>query len=155
AEAHTAYALIRENYFHDWQTAEEEYHKAIALNPSYATAHQWYAECLMWQGRFDEALKESDRAQQLDPLSLIIGVDRGAIFYHWRKYDRAIQEILRVREMDSNFPRSGLIALAYAHENMPDRALAELGPAVDAAWSWCLRAQVYSLAGRRAEAQES
>ncbi len=155
AEAHTAFALVRENYHWDWQTAEQEYRKAIALNPSYSTAHQWYAECLMWQGRFDEALKESDRARQLDPLSLIIATDRGAIFYYWRQYDRAIEELLRVRELDPNFPRAGLIASAYAHKGRFDKAFAEEGPDMDAQWSWTRRAELYGLAGRHADAQHA
>ncbi len=154
AEAHTALALIRENYYLDWQTAELEYQKAIALNPSYATAHQWYAECLMWQGRFEEALKESDQARELDPLSLIISVDRGAIFYYSRQYDRAIQEFLRLREMEPNFPGGGLIASAYAYSGRFDKAFAEDDPGVDASWSWADRAQLYALAGRRADAQK-
>ncbi|HUI84301.1 MAG TPA: tetratricopeptide repeat protein [Candidatus Binatia bacterium] len=154
AEAHTAFALVRENYYLDWRTAEQEYQKAIALNPSYATAHQWYAECLMFQGRFDEALKESDRARELDPLSLIIAADRGAILFYSQQYDRAIQELLQVREMEPNFPSSGLIALAYAHEGMFDKALATYGPAVDSSWYWADRAQLYALAGRRADAQK-
>src|SRR5579871_1025276 len=78
-EAHTALALIVENYDWDWQTAEKEYRRAIELNPNYATAHHWYAEYLTWRGRFDEALQESERARQLDPLSLIITADEGAI----------------------------------------------------------------------------
>jgi len=155
AEAHTAFALIRENYHWDLQTAEQEYQRAIALNPSYATAHQWYAECLMWQGRFDEALKESDQARQLDPLSLIIAADRGAIFYYSRQYDRAIQELLRVREMEPGFPSSGLIAMAYAYEGRFDKALAEYGPAVDTSWFWADHAQLCGLAGRRADAQNA
>lgn len=155
AEAHTAFALIRENYHWDWQTAEQEYQKAITLNPSYATAHQWYAECLLWQGRFDQALQESDQARQLDPLSLIIAIDRGAIFYYWRQYDRAIQEFLPLREMVPNFPRGDLIAAAYAHKGMFDKAFAENGPAVDAPWSWATRANLYGLAGRRADAQNA
>ncbi|HEY5069559.1 MAG TPA: winged helix-turn-helix domain-containing protein, partial [Candidatus Acidoferrum sp.] len=75
AEAHTSLALIAENYDYDWQTAEKEYRRAIQLDPQYATAHQWYAECLSFQGRFSEALEESERARQLDPLSLIIATD--------------------------------------------------------------------------------
>ena len=55
AEAHTSLALIAENYDYDWQMAEKEFRRAIQLNPGYATAHQWYAEYLSWQGRFDEA----------------------------------------------------------------------------------------------------
>lgn len=155
AEAHTAFALIRENYHWDWQTAEQEYQKAIALNPSYATAYQWYAECLMWQGRFDEALKESDRARELDPHSLIISSDRGAIFYYSRQYDRAIQELLGVREMAPDFPSSGLIAAAYAHRGMFDKAFAAQGSAVDATSYWAERAQLFALAGRRADAEKA
>src|SRR6202040_3475636 len=77
AEAHTSLALITENYDWDWQTAEKEYRRAIQLDPNYATAHQWYAEYLTWLGRFDEAFRESERARQLDPLSLIIVTDYG------------------------------------------------------------------------------
>jgi tetratricopeptide (TPR) repeat protein len=64
AEAHTSLALIAENYDYDWGTAEKEFRRAIQLNPDYPTAHQWYAESLAWQGRFDEAFAESDRARQ-------------------------------------------------------------------------------------------
>jgi TolB-like protein/DNA-binding winged helix-turn-helix (wHTH) protein len=55
AEAHTSLALIAEIYDYDWQSAEKEYRRAIQLDPQYATAHQWYAECLSFQGRFPEA----------------------------------------------------------------------------------------------------
>ena len=79
AEAHVSLALIKENYDYDWPGAENEYRKAIQLNPQYATAHQWYAEFLSWQGRFDEAMAESERARQLDPLSLIIATDHASI----------------------------------------------------------------------------
>jgi TolB-like protein/DNA-binding winged helix-turn-helix (wHTH) protein/Tfp pilus assembly protein PilF len=155
AEAHTAFALIRENYYLDWTTAEQEYQKAIVLNPSYATAHQWYGECLMWQGRFDEALKESDRARQLDPLSLIIATDRGAIFYYSRQYDRAIQEFLRVREMDPNFPRTGLIFSAYGEKGMLQQAFAAMGPPNDAIGYWAVKAYLCNRAGRHADAQHA
>jgi TolB-like protein/DNA-binding winged helix-turn-helix (wHTH) protein len=154
AEAHTAFALIRENYYLDWTTAEQEYQKAIALNPSYATAHQWYAECLMWQGRFDQALKERDRARQLDPLSLIIVVDRGAIFYYSRRYDRAIQEFGRVREMVPNFPRAGALMLsAYAEKGLLQQAFALVGPPSDTPGYWAAEAYLCNRAGRNADAQ--
>ena len=82
-----------QNHDWDWQTAEREFRQAIALNPSYATAHHWYAEHLMWRGRFDEALRESELARELDPLSLIIAADNGAILYFSRQYDRAIDKL--------------------------------------------------------------
>jgi len=71
-EAHTALAVIAQNYDWDWATAEKEYRRAIQLNPNYATGHHWYAECLALQGRFNEAFPEIESARQLDPLSLII-----------------------------------------------------------------------------------
>src|SRR5258708_20864493 len=49
-EAHTALALIVQNYDWDWQTAEKEYRRAIELNPNYAPAHHCYADPLIWRG---------------------------------------------------------------------------------------------------------
>ncbi len=93
AEAHTSLALIAENYDYDWQTAEKEFNRAIQLNPGYATAHQWYAEYLSWQGRFDEALAESEKARQLDPLSMIIAADHASILYYGKQYERASRRL--------------------------------------------------------------
>jgi TolB-like protein/DNA-binding winged helix-turn-helix (wHTH) protein len=92
AEAHTSLALIAENYDYDWQTAEKEFRRAIQLNPDYPTAHQWYAESLAWQGRFDEAVAEIERARRLDPMSLIIARDYSKILYYSRQYERAITQ---------------------------------------------------------------
>src|SRR5262249_18995083 len=72
AAPHASLALITYFFGFDWQSAETEFHKAIELEPSYATAHQWYAECLGFQRRFKEAMAEIDLAHKLDPLSLII-----------------------------------------------------------------------------------
>jgi tetratricopeptide (TPR) repeat protein len=128
-EAHVALALILENYDWDWSSAEKEYRRAIELNPNYATAHQWYAEFLTWRGRFDEALRESETARRLDPLSLIIATDRGSIFYFSRQYDRAIEQFQSVREMDPAFGRAHLIADAYVQQGRFAEALADI-----AAW---------------------
>ncbi len=126
AEAHTSLALIAENYDWDWQTAEKEYRRAIELNPNYATAHHWYAECLAFEGHFDEALVESERARQLDPLSLIIAADNGAIFYFARQYDRAIERFRTVLEMDPNFSRAHIILASYVQSGQFKQAHADL-----------------------------
>lgn len=125
AEAHTSLALIAENYDYDWQTAEKEYRRAIELDPQYATAHQWYAECLSFQGRFAEALSESERARQLDPLSLIIATDQGVILYYSRQYDRAIDQFHAVIAMEPNFARAHMVTLAYVERGMFQEALAD------------------------------
>ena len=125
AEAHTSLALIAENYDYDWQTAEKEYRRAIQLDPQYATAHQWYAECLSFQGRFPEALEESERARQLDPLSLIIATDHAVILYFARQYDRAIEQFRAVLAMEPNFARAHMVVYPYVEKGMFPEALAE------------------------------
>jgi len=126
AEAHTALALIIQNHDWDWRTSEKEYRRATELNPDYATAHHWYAEHLMWLGRFDEALSEGDRARNLDPLSLIITADYGAIFYYSRDYDRAIEELCSVLRKDPSFLRAvSMLTYAYVEKGMYAQALAE------------------------------
>jgi len=158
AEAHTSLALITENYDWDWQTAEKEYRRAIELNPNYATAHHWYAEYLSLQGRFDEAFAESERARQLDPLSLIIAADNGAILYYSRQYDRAIAQFRAVLDMEPNFPRAHLVICAYVEKGQFADALAEIGKWGDtengpSTWSW--RAYVYGRAGQPAAARHA
>ncbi len=152
AEAHTALALIVQNQDWDWQTSEKEFRRAIELNPNYATAHHWYAEHLMWLGRFDEALRESDRASQLDPLSLIIASDRGAILYFSRQYDRAIEEFRTVLRKDPNFGRATIITYAYTEKGMFAEALTEAGTVHrlygEGPWYWSNLAYIYGRAGR-------
>jgi len=123
AEAHTALALIVQNYDYDWTTSEREFRRAITLDPNYATAHQWYAEHLMWLGRFDEALAESERARQLDPLSLIIATDDAYLLYTSRKYDRAIKEFHSVLDRDPGFAHAHDIGLVYVQTDQCSAAL--------------------------------
>jgi TolB-like protein/DNA-binding winged helix-turn-helix (wHTH) protein/Tfp pilus assembly protein PilF len=158
-EAHTALALIVQNYDWDWQTAEKEFRRAIELNPNYATAHHWYAEHLMWLGRFDEAFQESERARQLDPLSLIIATDNAAILYYSRQYDRAIERFRAVREMDPSFSHAGMIRGAYAQEGMFADVLAEIKKERrllgDGPWSWSEQAYILGRTGQRVRARRA
>jgi len=158
AEAHTSLALIAENYDYDWQTAEKEFKRAMQLDPGYATAHQWYAEYLSWQGRFDEALAESEKARQLDPLSIIIGVDHAAILYYSRQYDRALAQSLAVLNMDPSAPRLASIVIdsyvqqqkfAEAQEFIEQHKEMQSG-----IWLPVSEAVVYGYWGRASEAQE-
>jgi tetratricopeptide (TPR) repeat protein len=158
AEAHTSLAVIAQNHDYDWQTAEKEYRRAIQLDPSYATAHQWFAEFLSLQGRFDEALEESERARQLDPLSLIIATDHGAIFYFARQYDRAIEQFQTVLDMDPTFPRAHIIVQAYVQEGKFAEAETDLKKwrAIDAEIETLAgETYVYGRWGRHAEAEQA
>ena len=158
SEAHTAVALIVQNHDWDWQTAEREFLRAIELNPNYATAHHWHAEHLMWRGRFDEALRESERARQLDPLSLIIATDHGVILLCSRQYDRAIEQFRSVLELDPEFPRAHIIQVAYVEKGMFAAAIADFEaqrPKPTAQWYWSGVAFIYGRSGQTARARHA
>ncbi len=158
SEAHTALALIVQNHDWDWQKSEKEFRRAIELNPNDATAHHWYAEHLMWRGRFAEALDESERAHQLDPLSLIIAADNGAILYFSRNYDAAIEKWRSVQDMDPVFMRAHLIAGAYVEKGMFAEAYAEnekLRPTISNAAYWGWRAYIQGHARQLPEAHQA
>ena len=158
AEAHTSLALIEENYEWDWQNAEKEFRRAIQLDPNYATAHHWFAEHLAFQGRFDEAFSEIDRARQLDPLSLIMAADDGAVLYFSRQYDRAIERFRATLDMEPNFPRAHLIIYAYAQKGQFAEALGEVDKwrrIDDTPWTWAVEAYVQGRAGEQEKARRA
>ncbi len=158
AEAHASLALIAQNYDWDWQTAEKQYRRAIELDPNYATGHHWYAEHLAFRGRFDEAFAEIERARQLDPLSLIIQVDNGAILFFSRQYDRAIEQFQAVLKVEPNFPRARMMDFAYAQQGRYADALAdiELWRRVENDhWILTEEGYVFGCAGQPAEARRA
>ncbi len=154
SEAHTALAVIVQNYDWDWQTAEKEYRRAIDLNPNYATAHHWYSEHLGLMGRFDDAIRESGRARQLDPLSLIIATDNAVLLYYARQYDLSIRQFQAVMELDPNFSRLSKVVFPYVARGMfPEALEAALRPGGKGPWFWAVLAYVYGRSGKREEAQ--
>ena len=126
AEAHVSLGHVK--LFFDWdlKAAESEFKRAIDLNPNYATAHQWYGDCLMLQNRRDEALAEKRKASELDPLSLVITMDLGTAQYYWRDYDAAIEQCRKTLEMDPTFLMARmLLARTYVQKKMYSQAVAE------------------------------
>jgi len=155
-EAHTALALVVQNYDWDWDSAEQEYRRALDLNPNAATAHHWYAEHLTFRGRFDEARIEAEHARQLDPLSLAIAVDTALIDYYSRRYDGAATKLEAVLAMDPEFPRAHLVRNAYVELGRFDDALEDIRTDQAGAgglWNSSSLAYVYGRAGRPAEAR--
>jgi TolB-like protein/lipoprotein NlpI len=103
AEAHNSLASV---FFVDFKIAQsvKEYERAIALNPNYATAHQWFgSNVLSTLGRFDQAIAEQRRALELDPVSPIISADLGATYNQARRYNEAIAQLRDTLEMDPGF----------------------------------------------------
>ena len=103
ASAHTALADALYNDF-DMAGSIAEFQRAIALNPNYATAHQWYGnDPLASVGRFDESIAEGKRAIELDPLSPIVNSDLGVNLFYARRYDEAIAQLRKTVEIDPTF----------------------------------------------------
>jgi serine/threonine protein kinase/tetratricopeptide (TPR) repeat protein len=103
-EAHAPLAAIL--WLHDWQwqAAQTEFKRSLALNPAYPTANHWYAEYVMTMARHSEAITRMKNSQELDPLSLIISDAIGWSLYMARRYDDAIEQLQRTLELDPNYP---------------------------------------------------
>ncbi len=123
AEPHAALAITVDGGFEE---QEKHFKRAIELNPGYANAHLWYARDLSRMGRVDEALKEILRAQELDPLSLIINDNVGEVYGWAHQYDKALEQLRKTLEMDPNFARTHLdLGVTYEYKGMFDEAIAE------------------------------
>lgn len=104
AEAHTALGNILFAFDRKIPESDREFQRAIDLNPSYATAHQWFAGAnLVATGRFEQAITEGRRAVELDPLSLIANGELAAIYGYARQNDQAIAQLHKIIEMDPNW----------------------------------------------------
>jgi TolB-like protein/DNA-binding winged helix-turn-helix (wHTH) protein len=132
AEAHTSLAFILDLYDWDWESAEKEYKRAIALNPGYATAHHWYAWHLIVMGRNSEGIAELRKAQSLDPLSLIISADLADALCIAHLYDESVQQSRRTLEMDPNFAIAHYeLGQAFEQKRMLNEAIGEFQRAIE------------------------
>ena len=100
AEAHLAMAEVLLNRDWDFAGAEREFQRTLALNPNYATGHQWYGEFLSFRARHDESIRELETTLALDPLSAIVHHQAGQTYQQARQYDRAIAEYQKALELN-------------------------------------------------------
>jgi TolB-like protein/Tfp pilus assembly protein PilF len=125
AEAHTTLAWISFVFEYNPREAENRFKRAIELNPDYPTARQWYALFLTASSRLEQAQEEIKRAQELDPLSLIISAAAGWIRYFAGRFDEAIVQAQKTIEMDPSFaPAYGVLAQAYLCEGDYSKGIA-------------------------------
>ncbi len=126
AQAYSSLAHLE--FLSDWnfKGAEEEFKRAIELNPSYATAHHWYGMLLSALGRHEEAIYEMKQARRLDPLSPVINVNAAWVQYRARRYDSALQELQKASDIDPNYIRLHYLrACIYVQKGMLAEATAE------------------------------
>jgi TolB-like protein/Tfp pilus assembly protein PilF len=103
AEAHTSLAVFKYESEFDWVGSESEFHRAFALNPSYAFAHDQFGVALALQGRLDEASAEGKLAAELDPLSPEILLDTIFALAWQGNYAAAMEQANRAVDLDPAF----------------------------------------------------
>jgi TolB-like protein/class 3 adenylate cyclase/Tfp pilus assembly protein PilF len=114
AEAHAALGVVKTFYEYDWSGAEEEFQRALALNPNSSTTHWWYAWYNMFLRRFDQGIAEMRRAVELDPVSIAKNMDLGWAYQFPGRWDESIEQLNRTLEMDRANPQV-LAAFGWAY----------------------------------------
>ena len=156
AEPHATLGVINQ-YSWQWGESEKEFKRAIELNPNYPTAYHWYSIFLRDMGRNDEAAAAIKRAQELDPLSSIIGVNVSRMYGVQNNHEASIENSLKTIELDPNFgPAYEYLALAYLKRGRNAEAIAAAEKAVDLSNRSGISVGdlggVYAVVGKRAEA---
>jgi serine/threonine-protein kinase len=126
-EAHTALAYVLFAFDRNMPESDREFRRAIDLNPNYATAHQWFGGgTLSATARFDEAIAEGKRAEDLDPFSLIVINERGNVYFYARRYDEAIGQFRKAIDLDQNWYLAHMaLCQAYIAKGQHQEAIAE------------------------------
>jgi TolB-like protein/predicted Ser/Thr protein kinase len=158
AEAHTSLALIKQSEW-DWMGAATEYKSALALNPGYAIAHQWYSLFLCETGRHEQAEVEARRAAELDPLSPIISLHMGQILYAARRYAEARRAIQGTLEVSPDFfAAREFLGLVYLQEHKFAESIAELQKAATVSSKedsvMAALGYAYAVSGRKGDSQD-
>jgi tetratricopeptide (TPR) repeat protein len=156
-EAHASLALAEFFFDWNWTKAEEDYKRAISLNPNYTEAPHTYSHFLMSRGRVAESLAMSQRCLEIAPSDVILRVHLGWHYHNARQYDKAVEEYRRILESE---PNSALthryLGLTYAAKKMYPEAIGELKRALSlapgAAAIVSELGYVYAASGKTAEA---
>ena len=130
-EAHASLAFCLDGFDWNFEAADREFRRAIELSPGYATGHHWYSWHLALLGRNSEAIAEMTKAENLDPLSLIINADLAELFLIAHFPDESAEQSRKTIEMDPNFAFGhNQLAQAYLQKHMFAEAIAELEKAI-------------------------
>jgi TolB-like protein/DNA-binding winged helix-turn-helix (wHTH) protein/Flp pilus assembly protein TadD len=156
-EAHASLAFCLDGFDWNFETADREFRRAMELSPGYATGHHWYSWHLALLGRNSEAIAEMTKAENLDPLSLIINADLAELLLIAHFPDESTGQSHKTIEMDPNFAFAhNQLAQAYLEEHMFAEAIAELEKAIQISGGsptfTANLARAYAATNRKAEA---
>src|SRR5882672_7665750 len=148
SHAHLAVANIRAMLDWDWDAAEAGFRQAIALNPSSDGAHRWYGLLLAGLGKSSEAVREAQRARELDPLCLVVGTSAAWTQYMAGDYEAAIDTCRNVMDMKPHFTPAwrvlgaSMIQMGRAAEGVAElEAAAANAPADPVLLAWLAHAK--------------
>jgi len=158
AEAHSSLGLIRVYYDHDWTGAEQEFRRALELDPYLVSAHQRYGSYLTFRDRFEESIKHYEIALELDPFSLQINMNLATTYYLQGEYERAVNLLNKTIELEPNYmPTLFVLGCVRIQENRLADAIAEFQGIYkldeEAYLALGFMGYAHALAGERAEAE--
>ena len=116
AEVFASLGFIHACYSHEWKASESAFQKSLALNPSLATAHHWYAEALANLGCFEAALKHGREARRLDPLSIVVECSVGHVLWLARRYNELLSLVEGVIRKEPNYPLAHILKFSAEFE---------------------------------------
>jgi adenylate cyclase len=157
-EAHATMARLTQDYLWNWEEAGRRYQRAIELNPNWAVVCHSYAIHLALQGRFDQAIAEIRRAEELDPYSVGIRNCAAEIYRDAQDPEASIRECARMLEIDPGFvPAYTKLGKAYLQMGRLTEGVAAMERARELSRGGPLPmsylAYAYGVAGRREEAR--
>ncbi len=165
AEAHASLGLILSGDY-EYPAAEEEFRRALGLDPGYAPAHIWQQQSLLDRGRFADAARELAQAEEADPLSPTVLLNLGSIAAFQSRDEEALRYWDRVMEVEPGFSYYVHFekAIFYAKRSRMEEASASLaafeslttggGSEPEVRYTW-LPATIYGVLGREKEARQS
>jgi serine/threonine protein kinase/tetratricopeptide (TPR) repeat protein len=132
ADAHAELGFIIFWYDWDWNAAENQFKRALELDPNDAGTHLFYAHLLSNIGRHAEGLAEAKRARELEPLNLRTSALEGQFLIHAGRTDEALASLQRVIALEPNFAFGHFFASsAYIEKGMFAEAITEARKAID------------------------
>ncbi len=129
-EAHSVLANVSFSYDWDFDAAEREFQRALALGQNDPTAHQWHSHYCIVRNRLQQALEENSRTLALDPVSPLFNTTRAEIYYNARQFDAAIAQARRTLEQYPTYPLAYIwLGSAYREKKMYKDALEQFAQA--------------------------
>jgi TolB-like protein/Tfp pilus assembly protein PilF len=147
AEAHSALGLIKFQFDWEWSGPDEEFKRALQLNPNSSDVYTRYGNYLIYTGRMDEGLAALKRGIELDPLTPALLENLGWMYFNSKHYNEGLAEFQKLRSLSPESAHVGS-AFNYAGNGLYNEALSEC----DKVQAPSLCGWVYAVSGKRAAA---